>query len=170
MKTEAQTLEKERTHVSNCSNTRFVWDEYKYYNYMTWNSSTMLYASYTILLSRLQTCRVGSERVTGVSGLGLSSGRVANLGPWQSFSLTVLFLVGVNCQPGIFLKDTNNYCCYWVINAIFESQLCWFCSTTAHVQYTVCVWKDPWQPDCVCYRGKLVIGYNGAMMIAIQWH
>lgn len=45
---------------------QMLWNEYKYNNYMTENSSTMLYASYTILLGRLRTCRVGLEKVNGV--------------------------------------------------------------------------------------------------------
>lgn len=86
---------------------RMLWNEYKYSNYMTENSSTMLYASYTILLGRLQTCRVGSERVRGTSVRVLSVLCVKHSLLQSVCSPVPLPVNWLNCQPGIFLKNTN---------------------------------------------------------------
>lgn len=68
----------------------------------------MLYVSYTILLGRLRTCHVGSEKVNG--GLsGLSSVLGVNLSPLGLFCSTVLFSVAwVSCQQDIFLRQTSS--------------------------------------------------------------
>lgn len=103
--TEAQTTEEERTHLCLSAAIQMLWNEYKYNNYMTYNSSTMLYASYTILLGGLQTCCVGSEkdhRVCLVSVCPLSS---------ASTSVHCVHFVQrwVSYQPGTFLQQTSSW-------------------------------------------------------------
>lgn len=68
---------------------------------MTYNSSTMLYASYTILLGGLQTCCVGSEKDHRVC--------LVSVCPRRRPQSTCIHFVQrwVSYQPGIFLKDVN---------------------------------------------------------------
>lgn len=71
----------------------------------------MLYASYTILLGRLRTCCVGSEKINGKS-VWCRFVLCSRCQPQStaSFCSTVLFPVaGISCQPGIFLPQTSSW-------------------------------------------------------------